>query len=91
MLPPFLRAGDSARLPVQVVNTTESAVEASLKVEAQGATVEGGSRTVRVPARGSVVEYVTVKVDGPGPVAVRATLGSADTVVRDFDVWPTGR
>ncbi|MCY1017139.1 alpha-2-macroglobulin family protein [Pyxidicoccus sp. MSG2] len=91
VLPPFLRAGDAARLPVQVVNTTDAAVEASLKVEAQGATVEGGSRTVRVPARGSVVEYVTVRVAGPGAVAVRATLGSADTVVRDFDVWPTGR
>ncbi|WP_205525427.1 alpha-2-macroglobulin family protein [Pyxidicoccus trucidator] len=91
VLPPFLRAGDAARLPVQVVNTTDSAVEVPLKVEAQGATVEGGSRTVRVPARGSVVEYVLVKAAGPGQVAVRATLGAADAVVRDFQVWPTGR
>ncbi|NMO23371.1 hypothetical protein HG543_52215, partial [Pyxidicoccus fallax] len=91
VLPPFLRAGDAVRLPVQVVNTTESAVEAALKVEAQGAAVEGGGRTVRVPARGSVVEYVTVRASGPGPVSVRATLGGADAVVRSFDVWPTGR
>lgn len=91
VLPPFLRAGDAVRLPVQVVNTTDAAVEAPLKVVAQGATVEGGSRTVRVPARGSVVEYVTVRAAGPGAVAVRATLGSADAVVRDFHVWPTGR
>lgn len=91
VLPPFLRAGDAVRLPVQVVNTTNAAVEAPLKLEAQGATVEGGSRTVRVPARGSVVEYVTVRASGPGAVAVRATLGSADAVVRDLDVWPTGK
>jgi hypothetical protein len=91
VLPPFLRAGDAVRLPVQVVNTTDAAVEAPLKLEATGATVEGGGRTVRIPARGSVVEYVTVKAAGPGPVAVRASLGAADAVVRDFPVWPTGR
>jgi hypothetical protein len=91
VLPAFLRAGDSVRLPVQVMNTTDAAVEASLKVEAQGAAVEGGARTVRVPARGSVVEYVALRVAGPGPVAVRATLGGTDAVVRDFPVWPTGR
>ncbi|GEN05720.1 Alpha-2-macroglobulin family protein [Myxococcus fulvus] len=91
VVPAFLRAGDTARVPVQVVNTTESAVEAPLKVTATGAVVEGGLRTVRVPARGSVVEYVTVRVSGPGPVAVRASLGDADSVERPLDVWPTGR
>ncbi|WP_408888179.1 alpha-2-macroglobulin family protein [Myxococcus faecalis] len=91
VVPAFLRAGDSARVPVQVVNTTEFAVEAPLKVAATGAVVEGGLRTVRVPARGSVVEYVTVRVSGPGPVAVRASLGDADSVERPLDVWPTGR
>ncbi len=91
VLPPFLRAGDAVRLPVQVMNTTDAPVEAPLKVEVQGAVVEGGSRTVRVPARGSVVEYVTVRVATPGPVALRATLGATDAVVRDFPVWATGR
>ncbi|WP_426756889.1 alpha-2-macroglobulin family protein [Myxococcus sp. Y35] len=91
VLPPFLRAGDAVRLPVQVMNTTDAPVEAPLKVEVHGAVVEGGSRTVRVPARGSVVEYVTVRVATPGPVAVRATLGATDAVVRDFPVWATGR
>ncbi|MFY1825944.1 alpha-2-macroglobulin family protein [Myxococcus fulvus] len=91
VVPAFLRAGDTARVPVQVVNTTEAAVEAPLKVAATGAVVEGGLRTVRVPARGSVVEYVTVRVSGPGPVAVRASLGDADSVERPLDVWPTGR
>ncbi|HZI03362.1 MAG TPA: alpha-2-macroglobulin family protein, partial [Archangium sp.] len=42
VLPPFLRAGDTVRLPVQVVNTTGASVTRSLKVEAEGVTVEGG-------------------------------------------------
>ncbi|WPB75952.1 alpha-2-macroglobulin family protein [Archangium violaceum] len=91
VLPPFLRAGDVVRVPVQVVNTTGSPVTRPLKVEAQGAAVEGGSRTVTVPAAGSVVEYVTVRAAQPGPVTLRASLGGTDSVVRTFDVWPTGR
>ena len=91
VLPPFLRAGDVVRLPVQVVNTTGAAVTRSLKVEAQGGTVEGGSRTVTVPAAGSVVEYVTLRTARPGPVTLRASLGGTDSVVRSFDVLPTGR
>ncbi|GMU00573.1 hypothetical protein KH5H1_46930 [Corallococcus caeni] len=91
VLPPFLRAGDTVRLPVQVVNTTDKAVEAALKVDVKGAQVEAGARTVRVPARGSVVELVTVKAGGAGPVTVRASLGDTDAVVRDFDVWATGQ
>ncbi|HYO55826.1 alpha-2-macroglobulin family protein, partial [Archangium sp.] len=91
VLPPFLRAGDVVRVPVQVVNTTGTPVTRPLKVEAQGAAVEGGSRTVTVPAAGSVVEYVTLRAAQPGPVTVRASLGGTDSVVRTFDVWPTGR
>ncbi|QSQ11172.1 alpha-2-macroglobulin family protein [Myxococcus landrumensis] len=90
VLPAFLRAGDVARVPVQVVNTTDAVVEAPLKFEATGVVVEGALRTVRVPARGSVVEYVTVRASGPGPVAVRAALGDADRVERSLEVWPTG-
>ena len=91
VLPPFLRAGDVVRVPIQVVNTTGASVTRALKVDAEGATVEGGSRTVTVPAAGSVVEYVTVRAARPGPVAVRASLGGTDSVVRTFEVWPTGR
>jgi hypothetical protein len=92
VVPAFLRAGDTVRLPVQVVNTTSAAVEQPLKLTAQGAVVEGSdTRTVRVPAQGSVVEYVTVKATQPGPVSLRASLGTMDAVVRGFDVVPTGR
>jgi hypothetical protein len=92
VVPAFLRTGDAVRLPVQVVNTTGAAVEQPLKLSAEGAVVEGASaRTVRVPAQGSVVEYVTLKATQPGPVSVRAALGSTDAVVRGFEVVPTGR
>ncbi|RKG96499.1 hypothetical protein D7V97_35540, partial [Corallococcus sp. CA053C] len=91
VLPPFLRAGDTVRLPVQVVNTTDKEVVAALKVDARGAQVEDGARTVKVPARGSAVAMVTVRAQGAGPVTVRASLGDTDAVVRDFDVWATGQ
>jgi hypothetical protein len=38
-----------------------------------------------------VVEDVTLKATQPGPVSVRAALGSTDAVVRGFEVVPTGR
>jgi hypothetical protein len=92
VVPAFLRTGDAVRLPVQVVNTTGAAVEQPLKLTAEGAVVEGAStRMVRVPAQGSVVEYVTLKATQPGPVSVKAALGSTDAVVRGFEVVPTGR
>jgi hypothetical protein len=92
VVPAFLRAGDAVRLPVQVVNTTSASVEQPLKLSAEGAVVEGGStRTVRVPAQGSVVEYVTVRATQPGPVSLQASLGTTDAVVRGFEVMPTGR
>lgn len=92
VVPAFLRAGDAVRLPVQVVNTTTASVEQPLKLTAEGAVVEGGgTRTVRVPAQGSVVEYVTVRATQPGPVSLQASLGTTDAVVRGFEVMPTGR
>lgn len=92
VVPAFLRAGDAVRLPVQVVNTTGAVVEQALRLSAEGAVVDGSeARTVKVPAGGSVVEYVTVKATQPGPVSLRAALGSTDAVVRGFDVVPTGR
>ncbi|KFE71216.1 alpha-2-macroglobulin family protein [Hyalangium minutum] len=92
VVPAFLFTGDAVRLPVQVVNTTEQAVEQPLKLVADGAVVEGAAtRTVRVPAQGSVVEYVTLKATQPGPVSLQASLGTTDAIVRSFDVKPTGR
>jgi hypothetical protein len=92
VVPAFLRTGDAVRLPVQVVNTTSAAVEQPLKLAADGAVVDGAAtRTVKVPAQGSVVEYVTLKATRPGPVSLKASLGTTDAVVRGFDVVPTGR
>jgi hypothetical protein len=89
--PAFLMAGDEVRLPIQVVNTTEAEVSRTLTYEAQGAVLSATGGTVKVPAAGSTVQYVTLKVDKPGKAAVKATLGGTDAVERTFDVMPVGR
>jgi len=90
VVPPFLLVGDEVRLPVQVVNTTAAEVSRPLKVEASGASLSASGGAVRIPAGGSRVEYVTVRANAPGKVVLRATLGDADALVRDFDVLPQG-
>ncbi|MCG8423406.1 MAG: hypothetical protein MJE77_36360 [Proteobacteria bacterium] len=47
--------------------------------------------TVEIPARGSLIRYVTMRVQKPGTVHLRARLGQEDAVVRTIDVLPTGR
>ncbi|MHB8872479.1 MAG: alpha-2-macroglobulin family protein, partial [Myxococcaceae bacterium] len=89
--PPFLMAGDEVRLPIQVVNTTEAEVVQALSFEAQNAVLSAAGGMVRVPATGSQVQYLTLKVDKPGKAAVKATLGDTDAVERTFDVLPVGR
>lgn len=89
--PPLLYAGDEVRLPVQVVNTTEAAVQSSLRFEALGATLSTAGGQVRVPAGGNVVQYVTLTTRRPGQAAVKATLGDTDAVERTIEVQPAGR
>ena len=91
IVPPFLRVGDRARIPVQLVNTTADPVTAEYAVEATGATLAGNARArVTIPAGGSVVRHVEVRADRPGTASVQAQLGSADAVVRTIEVEPTG-
>lgn len=91
IVPPFLRAGDQARIPVQLVNTTADPVTAELAVAATGATLAGNADArVTVPAGGSVVRYVELRADRPGQARIQAQLGSADAVVRTIEVEPTG-
>ncbi len=89
--PPLLYAGDEVRLPVQVVNTTDADVKSALKYQAVGATLSSAGGAVRVPAGGSVVEYVTLKTQRPGQAAVKATLGETDAVERTIEVQPAGK
>ncbi|MBI5547896.1 MAG: hypothetical protein HY901_28770 [Deltaproteobacteria bacterium] len=91
VIPGFLMAGDEVKLPIQVVNTTENEVIEALKVEAANARMAFVATSVRVPPGGSQVEYATLKAEQPGQVALRATLGATDAVVRTIPVQPSGR
>jgi hypothetical protein len=89
--PPFLSTGDTVRLPIQVVNTTDAAVQERLVLSAQGAALLDAPTTVSVPARGSVTVWATVRAAAAGQASVRVVLGSTDAVTRTFEVLPTGR
>jgi Alpha-2-macroglobulin family len=91
VVPPFLIVGDEIRLPIQVINTTSAAVTSELVLEAKNATLSssGGKRTV--PAEGSLVEYVTLKADRAGTIALKAGLVGTDAVVHTIDVKPSGK
>jgi hypothetical protein len=91
VVPGFLLAGDEIKLPVQVVNTTEKEVQEPLKVEAENARLEFATVKVKVPAGGNQVQYATLKVERPGAVALKATLGTTDAVLRTINVQPTGK
>ena len=91
VVPPFLVVGDEVKLPIQIINTTPSPVTSTLVLEAKNATVgnAGGPRTV--PAEGSIVEYVTLKAERAGTIALKAGLVGTDAVVRTIDVVPSGK
>ncbi|MDQ3335733.1 MAG: hypothetical protein M4D80_11245 [Myxococcota bacterium] len=91
VVPPFLTVGDEVKLPIQIINTTPAPVTSTLVLEAKGATIgsAGGPRTV--PAEGSLVEYVTLKADHAGTIALKAGLVGTDAVVRTIDVVPSGK
>jgi hypothetical protein len=94
VVPVFLHAGDSVRLPVQVVNTTEAAVTRALRVTATGATgltITGGGGTISVPPRSSAISYPTLTATRPGAIRLEAVLDGADGVVRTIEVRPVGK
>lgn len=90
VVPPFLYAGDSVRLPIQVVNTTGSDLSQALAVSAVGGTLSSKGATVKVGAGGSAVEYVTLTTSRPGQVVLTATLGDTDAIKREIDLKPAG-
>ncbi|MFZ5439372.1 MAG: alpha-2-macroglobulin family protein [Myxococcota bacterium] len=89
--PPFLFAGDVLQLPVQVVNTTDADVTSSLTWGASGGTLSSTGGPVRVPAGGSVMQYVTLTTTRPGTAVFKATLGSTDAVEKRIELKPAGR
>lgn len=90
VVPPMLYAGDQVVLPIQVVNTTEREVSSPLRLESSGVLSSSGS-TVKVAAGGNVVQNVSLTAPRPGPLTLKATLGSTDAVERVIDVKPAGQ
>ncbi len=91
VVPPFLYSGDTVRLPVQVVNTTDGALASALSYQAVGATLSTAGGKVKVPAFGNTVDFVTLSTSKPGTAQVKAVLGDTDAVVRSIDVKPPGK
>jgi hypothetical protein len=91
VVPPFLIAGDTIKLPVQLINTTEAAVSSKLSYQIEGATLAGAEGQKTIPAQGSVVEYATVTAQRAGTIKLRVGLGATDAVARTIDVIPAGK
>lgn len=89
--PPFLYAGDSVRLPIQVVNTTDGDINTSLAFAIQGATLSSTGGAVKVPAGGNALQYVTMSTTKPGVALFEATLGSTDAIEKSIELKPAGR
>lgn len=91
VVPPFLTVGDEVKLPIQIINTTPSPVTSTLVLEATNAKVGGAGGVRTIPAEGSLVEYVTLKADRAGTIALKAGLVGTDAVVRTIEVVPSGK
>jgi hypothetical protein len=89
--PPTLRAGDSVRLPIQVVNTEAKPLSAGLAVSAEGAAVTGGGGAINVGARSASVRYATLSATKPGEIKLSARLGQTDAVVKSIRAIPAGK
>ena len=89
--PAFLYAGDSVRLPIQVVNTTDADINTSLAYGIQGATLSGTGGAVKVPAGGNALQYVTMSTTKPGLALFKATLGTTDAIEKSIELKPAGR
>jgi hypothetical protein len=91
IVPKFLVVGDEVRLPIQMINTTESVVQSTFEIAAQNATVSGGNGARTIPALGNLVEYASLKADHAGTITLRTALGTTDAVVRTIEVVPSGK
>ncbi len=91
VVPSFLRVGDTVRVPVQLVNNTDSPMQTQLKIEVQGGTLESSTQAVTIAKRSSVVRFVAVRASERGELRLMARMGDSDMVVRTIDVLPTGQ
>lgn len=91
IVPKRLLAGDSVRIPLQLINTTDQPITAPLSVEATGVQVKAETRTITVPAGGSRLEYAQLTATSAGAATLRVTFGATDAVVRTLEITPAGR
>jgi hypothetical protein len=91
VVPAFLIAGDEVRLPVQLINTTASDVNTTLKMSAENAVLSATGGPVKVPAEGNSTQFVTLKTTRPGISAFKAVLGETDAIERTIEVKPAGK
>ncbi len=91
VVPSFLRVGDTVRVPVQLVNNSESALQTTLKVEVDGGTLTNKTQSLSIPARSSTVRFVELRADKAGTLRLMARMGEQDMVVRTIEVRRTGR
>jgi hypothetical protein len=88
--PAFLYAGDEAKVPIQLVNTTDEDVSSLLLLSVAGASLSASGGVVRVPAASSVVQYATLTTRRPGTATLRAALGATDAIEKTIPIQPAG-
>jgi hypothetical protein len=92
LVPGFVVAGDRAKLPIQLVNATDEAVQSTLEVSLEGGEVGDFPARVQVPARGSKTVSVPIFIPRAGEVILEAKLKGADGVRRTIPArtagWP---
>ncbi len=91
VVPSFLRAGDTVKIPIQLVNNSEKNLQTTLKVEVEGGTLQTSDQAVSIPARSSTLRYVTMSAEAAGEIRLMARMGNKDMVVRTIPVSPTGK
>jgi hypothetical protein len=97
IVPKRLVIGDRVRLPVQLVNTTETAVAGTLSLGADGAELAGNPGARTIPGAGSLVDYAELSATRAGTAVVHAKFAATaatspgDAVDRAIEVAPAGR
>lgn len=93
VVPAFLFVGDEVEVPVQVVNTTDQAVRAPVRIEIDEDLADrvSGGGPVTVPASRSVVQPARIRARRPGTMRFLAGLQGKDAVERTIPIRATGR
>ncbi|MFN0251046.1 MAG: alpha-2-macroglobulin family protein [Kofleriaceae bacterium] len=91
VVPKFLVIGDEVKLPIQMINTTESPVTSQLTLDVKNGALGAGGGTKTIPAQSGVVEYATLKAEKAGTITVFGNLAGSDAVQRTIEVRPSGR